>query len=183
MKSEIDEKSLLIAAKAGDADAENELMLLYKGFVLHLSRSFFAAHPDCDPDDLAQDGMIGLMKAIRHFDPEVGASFKTFAATCVKNELASSLLHKKTVNTVELEDVEGAGDPEADVIENEKATELYFGIASTLNETELEVFKLFLNSMTYDEIAAELGIEKKKVDNTLFALRKKIKKLLDKGKK
>ena len=81
------DEELVIKAKAGDANAMNDILERHKSLVNKISRSYFLLGGDIE--DIIQEGMIGLYKAIQGFEPNKSASFKTFATTCIKHQIIS----------------------------------------------------------------------------------------------
>ncbi len=185
MSEHFEDKDLILKAQGGDANAEATLILKYGFLTKSLSRSFFLIGGD--KDDLLQIGTIGLLRAIRSYDTNSNASFKTFATTCIRNSMLDAIRKwqpkTSSLDTQNLDDDNGilprVDNPETTYIDNETADLLYSAIASRLNETELAVLKLYLDALSYEEIGKRLGLEKKKVDNTIYSLKKKIKKLLN----
>ena len=178
------ENQLILKAQQGDLAAENAVALSYLNLAKSIARSFGATGV-ADTDDLAGYGMLGLIRAIRTYDESAGASFKTYASRCVKNAIVDATRKASSkVEEVNLDDdfQTADSDPENLFLENEASSLLLNAIASTLTPTEFEVLKLHIECLSYAEIAKELGIEQKKVDNTIYSAKKKIKKLLDKTK-
>ena len=181
MKTE--ENNLILKAQGGDSEAENDLLKAYSPLVKRIARSYYAI--GADGDDLIQSGMIGLMNAVRKFDVQNGtASFKTYASTCIHNMIKTVLRKQNTItknNTPLSEIIDLPSDINLERGYEEKETErlLTDAISSVLNEREMNVLKLYPSAMSYQEISDKLGIEKKKVDNTIYSFRKKIKKLIN----
>lgn len=177
------ENDLILKAQNGDLGAENALALDYLNLAKSVARSFNVAG-NLDADDLAGHGMLGLIRAIRTYDATLGASFKTYATKCIRNAIVDAVrTASNNVEEVDLCDNIPSDDnqnPENLFIENEATDILLNAIASTLTPTEFAVLKLHIESMSYKDIANELGIEQKKVDNTIYSAKKKIKKLVGK---
>lgn len=175
-----DENETVLKAQSGDRDAENEMIQLYCPLVIKIARSFYVATEE-DREDLVQAGMIGLMNAVRKFDVEKGATFKTFASTCIRNEILTAIHKNSRLETLPIGDIEDASDG-TDVVrdyeEKEMADLLLRTFRDVLNEREYSVLRLYLTAHTYQEISDILGITKKQVDNSIYSLRKKIKDLL-----
>ncbi len=182
----MDEKTLIQKAQAGNAEAETALILRYRYLTKSLSRSFFLIGGD--KDDLLQIGTIGLLRAIRSYDKNSTASFKTYASTCIRNSMLDAIRKwQPQTSPLELQGADNsplphADNPETTYINNETADLLFSAITSLLTPVEFEVLKLYLDAMSYEEIGKRLGLEKKKVDNTIYSLKKKIKKLLNEAK-
>lgn len=181
-----DELTLIKLAQTGDADAETALIIMYRDLVKAVTRPFYLA--GADREDLLQIGTIGLINAVRGFNAQGGASFKTFASRCVKNTVLNAIkkhdpkkepaLLDEFYDGLQLADGFQAN-PETDFIEKETATLLREAISQELNPIETTVLNLYMDStMSYEEISKQLGLEKKKVDNTIYSAKKKIKKLL-----
>lgn len=182
-----DENSLILLAQQGDLTAENAVALSYLQLAKAIARSFSVAGA-YDVDDLVQYGMLGLMRAIHTYKQDSAASFKTYASHCIRNAIVDALRKLDSApEQIQLDDVSSAEDkllcsenPESIFIENEAYGMLFDAIASLLTPTELDVLKLHLECMSYADIATELGLERKKVDNTIYSAKKKIRRLLDK---
>lgn len=180
-----DELSLIKKAQEDDRESINALLSEYAPLALMQSRIMSpGAAQGADIDDFTQFGLMAILRAIRTFDPDGGANFKTYASRCIHNTLLDHL-RKKYPDVVQfsalVDDIQNPDeDPEVKVLAAESAKELVEEIKATLSPIELEVLKLFLDEHSYDEIAVELGVERKKVDNMIYSLRKKIKRLLEK---
>lgn len=180
-----DENMLIQQAQNGDSAAENEILIKYSALVKSIARSYYVI--GVDNDDIIQSGMIGLMNAVRSYDTQNGsATFKTYATTCIHNLIKTTLRkHQSKSNDIAplsaILDMTDGIDIEDEYAKNESGQMLLTAIESVLNERERSVLQLFLNAMSYQEISDKLSITKKQVDNTIYLMRKKIKKLLDKG--
>ncbi len=176
------EKELIKRARNGDVQAENEVLTAYAPLVKSIARSFYVIGED--GDELIQMGMIGLMRAVRTYDAENTATFKTYASHCIRNTIVDAVrkqnAHPDSDNIDDVMLFSDEQEPERIYIEDETSRLLLETISATLNDREMSVLKLFLDAMSYAEISEKLGIEKKQVDNTIYALRKKIKKILNK---
>lgn len=177
------ENELILNAQRGDSQAENEILTAYSPLVKTIARSYYVI--GVDNDDLIQSGMIGLMNAIRTYKVQDSpASFKTYASTCIHNMIKTTIRkHNQTQNEdaplAEAMEIPDKTNLEANFLEDEDERTLLAAIEAVLNEREMNVLKLFIKAMSYQEISDKLGIEKKQVDNTIYAVRKKIKKLLE----
>lgn len=181
------EIQLIKKAQQGDIEAENSVALAYMNLAKSIARSFGIAGA-YDVDDLAGYGMLGLIRAIHTYDENGKANFKTYASRCIKNAIVDAV-RKSESGAVEIkldsvdDEIQGEmqqTNPESIFIENETSSLLFEAISSLLTPTELDVLKLHLECMSYADIAKELGLERKKVDNTIYSAKKKIRKLLDK---
>lgn len=141
-----------------------------------------------DEEDLVQEGLIGLLKAVSGYDSTQGASFKTFANTCIDHLLASvaktttrqkNLPFKDYVSLSEM----GEGDglqvdyttPEKIVQQKEDLANISKIIESGLTKVEKETLILYLGGCTYKEMAQQLGLSSKAIDNALQRVRTKLK--------
>ena len=190
-----------LAAK-GDASAEEELIERYARTVRVCARPYFLAGGDSE--DLIQEGMFGLLSAVRQYNNEHNASFKTFAEWCIRNRLrsavksASSLKHDPLNNRVPLESILSdesqtqavacaelfQKSPEEQVLarENKKYTEqLYLSLVSMLSKYEKAVLTYYLEGLSYKEIAKLTGKGDKAVDNAIQRIRRKTAQMLKSG--
>ena len=183
------DECLVARAKAGETAASDELMERYKGYVRALAHARFLIGGDTD--DLIQEGMIGLIKAIRDYDPEKGASFKTFATLCIVRQQSSAIeaagrLKNGPLNaSVSFDDVEWETafrimkdpSPEEIILDQEETRELKGRIEEALSPFERQVLEMYLQDMGYREIAGKLGRSPKTIDNAIRRIRSKVKKL------
>lgn len=173
------EYDLILKAQRGDGRALNDLVTAYMPLVLAIARTFHVNGEELK--DMVQVGSIGLMNAARTFKVDGDANFKTYASHCIRNIMCDELKrHKNDVHADQLDEMTEAdtGEPETMVIEKESWRRVYDLIYSSIKQNERDVLELYLSGMSYDEIANKLGVSKKKVDNTLFNLRKKIQNIL-----
>ena len=196
-KSDID---LAALAAGGNADATDVLLARYKDAVRATAKKYFMLGGD--QDDIIQEGMIGLFKAVQTFDPEGGASFKTYMNICVHNQIlnaieaASTLRHSPLNSSVSLDNPAGGidGEPSAlgqmisDDMESNPAEQAIFAEAmqlilseesKLLSPMEKQVARSLADGRGYKEIAAELGRSPKSVDNTIQRIRRKLKDFFD----
>lgn len=181
MHERLSDEELVLKAR-NDKTAVSELIARYMCTVEVLAKKLSPVL--CD--DLMQEGLMGLMKAIRSFSGDRGASFSSYAAVCMKNRMLNSLRKNNISQTEELSDEEleeyavstQEGIPENIVIEKERMSELYKKISSALSEQEWQVFQLFLTDMSYNQIALNSGLSVKAVNNAMQRVRRKLKSLL-----
>lgn len=192
------EEELLRAARAGERTASDLLVRRCFRLVKSCARPYFLVGGDTE--DLIQEGMLGLLKAVQEFDPSRGVSFEQFARVCVSRAIISavrsSLTQKHSVlsDAVPLEkplfeDIAQAGpvaggpvsDPEALVIGREAREELLAGLGRCLSDFEAEVLSLFLDGYSYEEMSAKLGRPLKSVDNAVQRIRRKSAEFLRSG--
>ena len=134
-------------------------------------------------EDLVQEGLMGLLGAVRTYREDKNAKFSTYATKCIKNKIISSV-HRNALlsggEEADLEAILGGGGtvPEEVVVEREELNELYDKITSALSEQEWQVFQSFLRGMSYNQIALGLGTSEKAVDNAMQRVRRKLRSLL-----
>ena len=175
----------------GDREAEEALVARYMRLVRSCARPLFLAGGDSE--DLIQEGMFGLISAIRRFDPADGVLFRSFAEHCIRMRLysaiksASRLKHLPLNNGVSLEQLSEdspmqlsaipaalRNDPEELVLARERTEELYSELAQCLSGLEKQVLGLYLEGISYREIASRLGKEEKSIDNAVQRIRRKL---------
>lgn len=172
----------------------------YKNLVRSKAKSMFIL--GADSEDLIQEGMIGLFKAVRDFDSGRDASFHTFAELCISRQMYTAVQASKRqkhfpLNTyVSLDSSETAADgqegmilaelladraeqsPEELFLDKERVAYLEEAIDRELSEFERQVLDLYMTGMSYTEIAKVLGRDEKATDNALQRLKGKIRKML-----
>lgn len=141
-----------------------------------------AAHFSCgnaEAEDLAQEGLLAFMRAVESFDESRGAKFSSFADVCITNGIKNAAAKLNSGGAADdLDLAEDMSTPENIWFEKQAVSELYDEIAALLSKMEWEIFRLYLDGASYGEIAERLGITEKSVDNAVFRMRKKLKKLL-----
>lgn len=179
------DESLVAKAQSGDKYALDEILERFKSLAKSKTRIFAA--PGLEHDDILQEGMIGLFKAVRDFSPDIGAPFVAFADMCIERQITSAIraANRKKHNPLNTsvpykysEDGD-AGDalrdrtainPLSAVINKEEIKR----VSGALTATEAAVLGLRLNDKTYQEIAEVLGVSVKSVDNALQRAKQKI---------
>ena len=182
--SQYTDDELIAAYREGKNEAADLLLARYKPLVLKLSRARFIAGGE--RDDLIQEGMIGLYKAVRDYDPEKTASFATFAALCADRQMLNAIDASRREKNLPLNNSVGLTDeeleqairqiaesPEKIVIEQEITDEKIARLRENLSPFEKKVFGLYISGFDYREIASVLGKPPKSVDNALQRIRKK----------
>jgi RNA polymerase sporulation-specific sigma factor len=183
-------------ARNGDGDALDRLLRRYTGFVRLKASSYFLAGGDAE--DLIQEGLIGLYKAVRDFRPDKETSFRSFAELCVTRQIitaiktATRFKHAPLNTYVSFSQTpagqEGEGectlgdalpgprvnDPSVCVISTEELQSLVFCLGSGLSRLEAEALKLYLEGLSYEDMAVELGCDTKTIDNALQRVKRKI---------
>ncbi len=192
------DNSLQAKAAAGDRGAEEALSERYMRLVRICARPLFLAGGSSE--DLIQEGMIGLLSAIRSFDPESGSSFHTFAELCIRTRLLSAVKSASRKKHLPLNDglsleqlSEDPGsqlsatpevfrqDPENLVLARESKEELYAVFSRCLSKMENRVLTCYLDGLSYREIAAILNKDEKAVDNAVQRIRRKLARNLNPG--
>ena len=193
----VPEEEVVIFAKNGDRAAVEYLVQKYMGYIRTRTKSYFLI--GADREDVVQEGMIGLYKAIRDFDAGKNASFKTFAELCITRHIItavksaarqkhSPLNYYVSLNkTEDGQPIAGEGvtgrqqdlDPEQIIIEREQFLGTESRIVEMLSGFESDVLALHLAGIPYGRIAVLLGKDAKAVDNALQRIKKKLEKQLN----
>ncbi len=186
----------------GDSSAEEYLLDKYKNFVRSKARSYFLV--GADHEDIVQEGMIGLYKAIRDYRPDKLSSFRAFAELCITRQIITAIKtatrqkHIPLNNYVSLNKplydeesdrtlldviVEGRmSDPEELIINMENVGNIRAKINEVLSGLEQEVLNAYLDGKSYQEIAEALGRHVKSIDNALQRVKRKLEKYLEENK-
>lgn len=199
-QSERADEALCTLAASGDRIAEEALVMRYHRLVRICARPYFLAGGDSE--DLIQEGMVGLLAAIREYDSGKAASFRTFAEVCIKNRLISVIKaaardkHIPLNNYVSFETPLFSGngdhyaygaadqlqeDPEAILLGREAFQERMRALEGQLSGFEASILRLYLNGLSYSEIAAEVNKSPKSVDNAVQRIRRKVAKHFQSG--
>ena len=197
MTSRTDEELARLAA-SGDRAAEELLVSRYHRVVRTCVRPYFLSGGDSE--DLAQEGMFGLISAIREFEIEKETSFRTFAETCIRNRLKRLLRDetrdkRKTLSqSVSLDTPDfdsnsytsGTNNlaqraPEDSIIDRERTAALLSGVRKQLSEFEAKILGYYLDGLSCREIADLVGKPPKSVDNAVQRIRRKVARLLLSG--
>lgn len=188
----IDEELVALSQK-GDESAENEILEKYKDTVVKISRGYFIIGGELE--DIIQEGMIGLYKAIKNFSKNKNATFKTFAIMCIKHQIQTAIKKANTKknlplsNSVSLQSFSEKSEedeflpvnlifqvsPDEKIINRENYKYLVSAIKKTLSKKEFEVLKYYLRGYTYKEIADFLNLNQKSIDNSLSRIKNKLK--------
>ena len=176
----------ILRARQGDQIALGEIIEEYKSKVKGIARGYFLF--DGDLDDLSQEGMIGLFKAINSFDQTKSTDFNAFALMCINREIINCIKKNNTDknkvhgHSVSIEEIDEATfavtSPETIVIDKETNLQLMHLIDEHLSKTEREVVLAFIKGFSYSEIGKSLDIPSKSVDNALQRARQKLAKIL-----
>ena len=178
------DEELICRLRAGESSIEEYLLEKYKPFVKSKSRALFLVGGD--KEDLIQEGMIGLFKAIRDYNSENGAPFAAFAKLCVERQIYTAIEAAGRMKNAPLnayislsEESETLmdGGIEDEVIEKTSFQQMYLAAQAHLSKMEKEVLSFFLEGKEYTEIAEILGKTDKSIDNALQRIKTKIRKI------
>ncbi len=175
---------LIEKARGGDGNATDALMRQYKDNVKKVARGYFLIGGDLD--DLVQEGMLGLFKAINSFDKTKSEDFEAYAMMCVNREIINCVrknntYKNKTLNAALPLDAAmnvNTVSPESVVIGKEQGVLLDGIIEEHLSKLEKKVVRAFTDGFSYDEIAEKNGVTVKSVDNALQRARTKLAKYM-----
>ena len=185
---------LAVMAQNGDISAEEVLMRKYKETVRIKSKMYYM--DGADEDDSVQEGRIGLLKAIRQFDPEREASFGTFAGICITRQIISAIRaagrdkHKALNTSVSLsnpvideeDDITIADTLKTNVVENPEELLVFKDIAyyilhngdNVFSSFEMQVLNEFLKENDFEKISKKLGKSIKSIDNAMQRVKRKV---------
>ena len=193
---ELEDLQLVLRARNGDDAALDQLMRRYTGFVRLKASSYFLAGGDSE--DLIQEGLVGLYKAVRDFRPDKETSFRSFAELCVTRQIITAIktatrfkhaplnTYVSFSHTPAGQDGDGdvtlgdalpgpsVNDPSVRVISTEELQALVGCLSTTLSSLEADALRLYLEGSSYEEMAAELGCDTKTIDNALQRVKRKI---------
>ena len=180
LTTEYSDEALCAKAREGSLEAEEELVLRYQRQVRMCARPYFLAGGDSE--DLIQEAMFGLIKAIREFDPSRDATFRTFADVCIRNRIRSAVTsasrgkHTPLNDSVPFDSIEAesGSSPEELYISREEETERMEQLTKCLSCLERQVLTLFLQGLSYQEISCHVGRSVKSVDNAVQRIRRKV---------
>lgn len=189
------ENNVVKRAQGGDQEAIIEIFEKYKKFILLRNKSYFLN--GADREDLLQEGMIGLLKAIRAYDEDKNTSFNTFASLCIKRQIITAIKNynsgkNKILNLATNGFYEGEENnisyenrslnfytPEEIFLGKEKLEALNNYLKNNLSKMEQKIFKEMLLGINYIEIAKKTGREVKSIDNTIQRIKKKLKNFIE----
>ncbi|MBE5783553.1 MAG: RNA polymerase sporulation sigma factor SigH [Clostridiales bacterium] len=192
------DEEVVVLAQQGDGQALAYLLNKYKNFVRSKARSYFLI--GADHEDIVQEGMIGLYKSIRDFQPDRLASFRSFAELCVKRQIITAIkaatrqkhvplnsyvslnkpLYDEESDRTLLDVIEGrVTNPEDLYISQEDLARIQKQISEILSDLERQVLDAFIDGKSYQEIAELLGRHVKSIDNALQRVKRKLFKFLE----
>ena len=186
------DEELISRYRQGEKGVSDYLMDKYKGLVRQRARTMYLI--GAEPDDLIQEGMIGLFKAIRDYQPGREAAFVTFARMCIERQIYNAVQNSNRKKNIPLntyislsrEDAAPLAEhtcvqsPEAIVISRENARDMQEEIYGQLSRMERQVLTFFLEGEDYARIAERMGKTPKSIDNALQRIRRKIRDLTEK---
>lgn len=172
------DEALVARAQQGEGRAAEEILRRYKSAVRARARQYFLEGGETE--DLVQEGMIGLYSAITAYNPASGKSFKNFAYLCVTRRIYDVLRKagRRIDEGTEFDpDTFSEGEtPEDFLIDGESRAELNRKLMKALSDFEFRVVAMYLEGMSYAEIAEVAGKDMKSVDNALARAKKKLQK-------
>jgi RNA polymerase sporulation-specific sigma factor len=193
---ELADLQLVIRARNGDTKAMDTLIRRYTGFVRLKSSSYFLAGGDSE--DLIQEGLIGLYKAVRDFRSDKETSFRSFAELCITRQIitaiktATRFKHAPLNTYVSFSQTPAGQESEGDctlgdalpgpsvdepsicVISTEELQSLVFCLGTGLSPLEADALRLYLEGSSYEEMAEDLEVDTKTIDNALQRVKRKI---------
>lgn len=193
---ELEDLQLVLKARNGSQAAMDQLLRRYHGFVRLKASSYFLAGGDAD--DLIQEGMIGLYKAVRDFRSDKETSFRSFAELCVTRQIITAIKSATRYKHAPLnqyvsfshtpagQDSEsdctlgdalpgpGVDDPSVCVISTEELQSLVGVLGTTLSPLESDALRLYLDGRSYEDMALDLDCDCKTIDNALQRVKRKI---------
>ena len=196
------DEEIIRDAKAGDEKALEYLINKYKGFVRAKARSYFLI--GADREDIIQEGMIGLYKAIRDFRGDKLSSFRAFAELCITRQIITAIktatrqkhiplnsyvsLNKPIFDEesdrtlLDVISEENVSDPEMMMINREEFAGIEVKMGEILSSLEWEVLSKYLQGRSYQEISVDLNRHVKSIDNALQRVKRKLEKYMEDGK-
>jgi RNA polymerase sporulation-specific sigma factor len=194
----MNDEAIVDAYRDGDSDALEYLIVKYQYFVRAKARSYFLV--GADREDIVQEGMIGLYKAIRDFRGDKLASFKAFAELCITRQIITAIKTATRQKHIPLNSYVSLDKPIyddesertlMDVISSPKGNdpeemiinrEAFAGLEGTMNEIlsplEQRVLMLYLDGRSYQEISGDIGRHLKSIDNALQRVKRKVERYL-----
>jgi RNA polymerase sporulation-specific sigma factor len=182
--------------RKNDTTALTILLERYKNYIKYQSKKYFM--PGSDYEDLLQEGFIGLFKACRDYNENIKVPFKNFAIMCIKRQIITAIktatrqkhiplnsaislfkpiLDSQSKTIIDIIAVNGTYNPEQYCIAKEDLKEVELKLNLNLSKLEYDSLMLYMDGMTYAQIASFLGISFKSVTNAMYRLQKKLKKL------
>ena len=193
---QVEDRFLIALAKQGNPDAYDRIVRRYYGFVRLKASSYFLAGGDSE--DLIQEGLVGLYKAVRDYRSDRESSFRNFAELCITRQIITAVktatrnkhspLNQYVSFSSSPSGMSGEGEPTLDemlpgspvhdpvnqVISSEELRALVACISTALSELESRVLALYLDGHSYEEVGRRIGCDCKTVDNALQRVKRKV---------
>ena len=195
---QMEDEQIVLLAQSGNSDAMDFLLIKYKNFVRAKARSYFLV--GADHEDIVQEGMIGMYKAIRDFKAERNASFRAFADMCITRQIITAIktatrqkhIPLNTSVSLNRQVAEGEGgrtlmdvigkdesaNPETMMISHEDFSAIRERLSGMLSPLELAALGGYIEGKSYQEISRQSGYHVKAIDNALQRVKKKLVKLI-----
>jgi RNA polymerase sporulation-specific sigma factor len=195
----LEDEEVVELVHSGESDALDYLINKYKNFVRAKARSYFLI--GADREDIVQEGMIGLYKAIRDFKEDKFTSFKAFAELCITRQIITAIktatrqkhiplnsyvsldkpIYDEESDRTLMDVISGAKvmDPEELIINQEKFDDIEIKMAELLSDLERKVLALYLDGRSYQEISEDLNRHVKSIDNALQRVKRKLERYLE----
>ncbi len=195
----VEDDELVILARNGDSGALEFLINKYKNFVRAKARSYFLI--GADHEDIVQEGMIGLYKAVRDFNGDKLSSFKAFAELCITRQIITAIktatrqkhiplnsyvsldkpLYDEESDRTLLDVICGTRvtDPEELLINQEEFEDIELKMGELLSDLERQVLTLYLDGRSYQEISVDLNRHVKSIDNALQRVKRKLERYVE----
>ncbi len=195
----MDDEEIIEAVHLGNSEALDFLIKKYRNFVRAKARSYFLI--GADKEDIVQEGMIGLYKAIRDYKEDKLTSFKAFAELCITRQIITAIktatrqkhiplnsyvsldkpIYDDESDRTLLDVISGAKvmDPEELIINREEFDNMEDKMAQLLSDLERKVLALYLDGQSYQEISEELNRHVKSIDNALQRVKRKLERYLE----
>jgi len=197
--NELEDEVVVEAVHNGDSEALDFLIKKYRNFVRAKARSYFLI--GADKEDIVQEGMIGLYKAVRDFKEDKLTSFKAFAELCITRQIITAIktatrqkhiplnsyvsldkpIFDEESDRTLMDVITGAKimDPEELIIHREEYIQIEIKMDELLSDLERKVLALYLDGQTYQEISEELNRHVKSIDNALQRVKRKLERYID----
>lgn len=197
--SDMTDEEVVQEAANGDHEALDYIIRKYKNFVKSKSRSYFLI--GADREDIVQEGMIGLYKAVRDFNPNKLASFRAFAELCITRQIITAIktatrqkhiplnsyislnkpIYDEDSDRTLLDVISSVkiSDPEELIISREEFADIEIKMEELLSKLEWQVLMSYLSGKSYQEIAKDLKRHVKSIDNALQRVKRKLEKYLN----
>ncbi|KAF0993513.1 RNA polymerase sporulation sigma factor SigH [Geobacillus sp. TFV-3] len=196
---QLDDERLVALVHEGDGEALDFLIHKYQNFVRAKARSYFLV--GADREDIVQEGMIGLYKAVRDFKGDKLSSFKAFAELCITRQMITAIktatrqkhiplnsyvsldkpIYDDESDRTLMDVLSGTQvtDPEQLIVNREEVDDIELKMAELLSDLERKVLALYLDGRSYQEISEELNRHVKSIDNALQRVKRKLEKYLE----